>query len=434
MFDLSKTVWKPLLCFLLSLLLVSCGGLRFPPKKREEKKLDSELESVKIPTQQVDGGVDKLRVAILVPMSGPIKLVGEGIINAAQLSMFENNKDSIRFKFYDTKGTTFGAVDALNKAIEDGVDTVIGPLFKTETKAVQKIAKKNKILLFSLSSEQDLLNSSNVFITGSIVEQEIQTLISYLVGKGIYNYVAFIPNSSFGAAVNRVLRETITNKDAMLIKTEYYDQDDQKMLHKITDLVSFYEIPQTLYENYEKKKLEQKLLGVAQNIEFSIDEGDKIYPQAMFIAEGGKFAEQIASLLFIVKRNKQNIQLIGTSKLDGDWNTLKNPYLNDTIFVGADPEKYEKFANNYYEIYGSRPLKITSMVYDLVNIIDKVYEKRDGSYRPNKAALLDPNGFDGIDGRFRFLPNGLVERKLHILQFKDGEKVVLETNQEFLNY
>jgi ABC-type branched-subunit amino acid transport system substrate-binding protein len=418
------------------LLLVSCGEKRKLKEKEQVGKGKDELEtSIEVEQREKEAAAaDKLKVALLVPMSGPIKLVGENIINTAQLSLFENNRTNIKFKFYDTKGTTFGAVDAINKAIKDGADTVIGPLFKTETKAIQKIARKNKILLFSLSSEQDLLNSSNVFVTGSIVEQEIQTLVSYLVGKGIHNYVGFMPNSSFGAAVNRVLRETITKKDALLIKTEYYDQDDQKMLQKISELASFYEIPQTLYENYEKKKLEQKLIDATKNVEFTIEEGDKIYPQAMFIAEGGKFAEQIASLFFIVKRNRQDIQLIGTSKLDGDWNALKNPYLNNTIFVGANPEKYEKFANSYYEVYGSRPLKITSMVYDLVNVIDKLYEKRDGVYMPNKSALLDPDGFEGIDGRFRFLPNGLVERKLHVLQFKDGEKIVLDTNQEFLNY
>ena len=113
---------------------------------------------------------------------------------------------------------------------------------------------------------------------------------------------------------------------------------------------------------------------------------------------------------------------------------LFNPYLNNTIFIGANPEKYEKFSNKYYELYRSKPLKITSMVYDLINILDKVYDRIDGVYIPNKNELLNPYGFDGIDGRFRFLPNGLVERRLYVLQFKDGRKIILDTNQEFLNY
>lgn len=377
---------------------------------------------------------DKLKVALLVPLSGPIKPVGESILNVAQMSIFYNKKKNMTLMVYDTNGTTFGAVKAMKKAIKDGIDVVIGPLFMSETKAIQNLAKNNGILIFSLSNEQELLNSDNIFVTGSIIEQEIQTLITYMMENDTYNYVALMPNTSFGATINKVLREIITGKDGLLIKTDFYEHNDKNLMRKINELVSFYEIPKTLYDNFEKKKLEQKLSGSQEELEFKISDDEKIYPHSIFIAEGGKNAEQIANLLFVIQKGDKKIQLIGTTKLDGDDNVLFNPYLNDTIFVGANPKKYEKFSKNYYEIYHSKPLKITSMVYDLVNILDDVYDRIDGVYIPNKTKLLNPYGFDGIDGRFRFLPNGLVERRLYVLQFKDGEKIVLDTNQEFLNY
>ncbi len=377
---------------------------------------------------------DKLKVALLVPLSGPIKPVGESILNVAQMSMFYNKKKNMTLMVYDTNGTTFGAVKAMKKAIKDSIDVVIGPLFMSETKAIQNLAKNNGILIFSLSNEQELLNSDNIFVTGSIIEQEIQTLITYMMENDTYNYVALMPNTSFGATINKVLREIITGKDGLLIKTDFYEHNDKNLMRKINELVSFYEIPKILYDNFEKKKLEQKLSGSQEELEFKISDDEKIYPHSIFIAEGGKNAEQIANLLFVIQKGDKKIQLIGTTKLDGDDNVLFNPYLNDTIFVGANPKKYEKFSKNYYEIYHSKPLKITSMVYDLVNILDDVYDRIDGVYMPNKTKLLNPYGFDGIDGRFRFLPNGLVERRLYVLQFKDGEKIVLDTNQEFLNY
>jgi outer membrane PBP1 activator LpoA protein len=417
------------------LLLVSCGKDTDYFLRREKiMESDADFYEGDLRKQYERETAGMLRVALLVPLSGPVRSVGEDMVNAAQLSLFENNKREMLLRIYDTRGTTFGAVEALKKALVDGVDVVVGPVFKAETKAIQKMAEKNGLLVFSLSSEQDLVNSKNIFVTGPIVEQEIQLLISYMVDKGIYNYVGLMPNTDFGASVNRVLREAIVTKDAMLIKTEYYDPNDQHMLKKIIELVSFYEVPKTLYENFEKKKLESKMLGETKNLEIEIKEEDKIYPQAMFIAEGGSFADQIASLVFSVRKERRDIQLIGTSKLDGNDSTLKNPYLDETIFVGANPEKYEKYANSHSKMYRYRPLKITSIVYDLINLMDQVYERKDGLYRPSKQALLHPLGFDGIDGRFRFLPNGLVERRLYVLQFRNGEKVVLSTNQEFLNY
>ena len=394
---------------------------------------DSDYYTDELVNEYTNLAEDKLRVAILVPLSGKVKAVGESIVNSAQMSIFDNNKRNIVLKVYDTKGTTFGAVEALNTAIKDGIDVVVGPLFSEETKAIKNIIKNNNLISFSLSNDEELKNIDNVFVTGSIPEQEIQTLISYMMENDFYNYVALMPNSSHGALMNKILRNTILNKDGLLIKTDYYEPNEKNMLLKINDLVNFYEVPQTIFEDYEKKKLENKLLGLEEP-ELIIQEEEKIYPQALFIPDGGSKAEEIANLLFINQKNDRYIQLIGTSKLDGDINIQNNPYMDQVIFVGSNPEKYQKFYDNYLKIYRKEPVKITSMVYDLINVIDKFYEKFEDGYVVNKKTLLDPNGFDGIDGKFRFLPNGLVDRHLYVIQMQNKSKVVIGTNQEFLNY
>lgn len=416
---------KSIFFIFLLLFLFSCS-----------KKLDKKSLNVNNFNNMVITNHNKLNIAILVPLSGPLKKVGESIVNSAQLSLFENDKKNIVLKLYDTKGTTFGATSAMNRAIYDGIDVVIGPLLPDEVKSIKNIAKKNNILLFSLTSDQNLRNIDNIFITGFIPEQEIQTLVSYFKKNDIFNYVALMPNNDYGAITNKVLRTTVLGKDGLLIKTDYYNENEKKLTGKINDLINFYEIPQTLYEEYQKKKQEQKLLGSKEEIQFIINEQDKIYPQALFIAEGGKTAELIANLLFIVERNKEDkITLIGTSKIDGDENLLLNPYLNNIIFVGADPVKYNKFSNDYYDIYKKTPIKIGSIVYDLVKIMDKIFiQNENNEFVPNKIELLNPLGFDGIDGKYRFLPNGIVERNLYILQLQNKEKIILNESSEFLNY
>lgn len=376
---------------------------------------------------------DKLRIGLLVPLSGPIKAVGEGIVDAVQLSIFDNKIGNVLLKVFDTKGTTFGAVEAMNKALESGIDVVIGPLFMAETKAIQSLAQKNDIILFSLSNEQSLANYDNIFVTGSVIEQEIQALVSYFDKNDMQNYVALLPNTSFGASVNRALRESVLAKDGLLIKTDYYDSGDKKLMAKINELISFYEVPDTLYEDFEKKKLEQKEKD-GTDLDFTIKEEEKIYPQIIFIAEGGKNAEQVASHLFMLQQENKTIDLAGTTKLDGDDNVLFNPYMDGVIFPGANPKKYKTYSDKFQLIYHRKPLKITSMVYDLVALVSKFYKLEDGVYTPIREKLFNPKGFATIDGRTRFLPNGLVERKFYILQIENGEKKVLDTNQEFLNY
>ena len=44
-------------------------------------------------------------------------------------------------------------------------------------------------------------------------------------------------------------------------------------------------------------------------------------------------------------------------------------------------------------------------------------------------------GFEGINGKFRFLTNGLVERRLAIIKIIDGRFEIIDYNDEpFLKY
>ena len=200
-------LYKKIIFVFTAVLLFSCSSdLDYFLNNDKIKEGQSTFYTDSVMDEYTKTSSDKLRVAVLVPLSGQVKSVGESILNSIQLSLFENNKKNIVLKVYDTKGTTFGAVEAINRAIKDGIDTVIGPLFSAETKAIKNIIKKHDLIVFSLSNDDELKGIDNVFVTGSIPEQEIQTLISYMMENDFINYVALMPNSSHGAAMNKILR------------------------------------------------------------------------------------------------------------------------------------------------------------------------------------------------------------------------------------
>jgi hypothetical protein len=55
-----------------------------------------------------------------------------------------------------------------------------------------------------------------------------------------------------------------------------------------------------------------------------------------------------------------------------------------------------------------------------------------GEQRFQPSALTSPNGFVGIDGVFRFLPNGLTERRLAIYEVTgSGARVIAPAARSF---
>ena len=374
----------------------------------------------------------KLKVGVLLPLSGEAKVLGEALLNSAQLSMFENKKDDILLKVYDTKGTDFGAVDAINKAVEDKVDAIIGPLFYAETKAVSEIARKNNIIIFSLSNEQKLANTDSVFVVGSIVEQEIDMLLNKLIRDGKTNFIAFLPNNSYGSTVNDVLKRKLKEKDAHLINTEFYTQNTELFETKLLSLLRSYRVSDEFMREYEQKKSSSQITG--EKVEYIAKEEDKIHPDVLFIVDGEKIAQNVGMVLYKNSKLAKNIQLVATSKIDSAQNLEKNVYLDNLIFVGSNPDKYSDFSRKYQDMYALSPIKISTIIYDLVDNIDKYYVKKDDKYLVNKTKLLNPYGYDSIDGKFRFLPNGLVERNYYILQLKDKQKTLISDSEDFLNY
>lgn len=374
----------------------------------------------------------KLRVGLFLPLSGDAKIIGESLLNSAQLSLFENSKDNVVLKVYDTKGTDFGAVEAMKNAIKDGVDTIIGPLLYAETKAISKLAKDNDIVVFSLSNEQKIKDTNSVFVTGSIIEQEIERLLDYMIALGKVNFIAFLPNNAFGSSVNDILKKKISAKEGFLINTDFYTQETELFETKLLTLLKSYRVSEEFKADYEKQKSEAQLTG--RKVEYIVKDEDKIRPDVLLIVDGEKIAQNVGIVMYKHPKIAKDIQLVSTSKIDGGKNITKNPYLENVIFIGSDPDKYKLYEEKYAEIYSLSPLKISTTIYDLVNNIDKFYTKKDGRYLLNKTKLLNPYGYDSIDGKFRFLPNGLIERNYYILQLKEKQKVLVSDSEEFLNY
>ena len=76
------------------------------------------------------------------------------------------------------------------------------------------------------------------------------------------------------------------------------------------------------------------------------------------------------------------------------------------------------------EIYDDDFLRISTLPYDLIGLINFIYSKE---YKLGDVIRLlnNPNKkFDGIDGNFYF-KNNMIERDLNILKIKNGNSFVI---------
>jgi ABC-type branched-subunit amino acid transport system substrate-binding protein len=335
---------------------------------------------------------------------------------------------------YDTKTTDFDAINAINSAVNDGADIVIGPFSSQATDAIVDIANKNGLIVISLSDNQSLITPKrpNLYLMGFTPQQEIHRLISYLVdNKNFYGFSALFPSSVYGSSVSTMFTSTVKRKDVKVVKRDFYSTNDPKLQAKTSEILKAISYRDSVYKKYEEDKMLAKVEKINMDVEFKYKENDKIYADALLIPDSGSELTKIGNYSSKVTGRKP--LLVGTSK----W--LNNNLYNDSnftnsIFVAPDPTAYSNFQNDYHEHFQSYPLRVASLVYDSVISVSEAYAKAQG--RENlKNALENYQGFYGVNGRFRFLKTGILERKFAIVKILDGKYEIVDYDENpFLRY
>ncbi|MGI9502504.1 MAG: ABC transporter substrate-binding protein, partial [Geminicoccaceae bacterium] len=68
-------------------------------------------------------------MGLLLPLTGPAENLGEDMLRAAQMALFDAGPNSIVLMPKDTAGSAQGAALAASELLDAGAEILIGPLF-----------------------------------------------------------------------------------------------------------------------------------------------------------------------------------------------------------------------------------------------------------------------------------------------------------------
>ena len=143
----------------------------------------------------------------------------------------------------------------------------------------------------------------------------------------------------------------------------------------------------------------------------------------ILIADYGLNLLQVAPLLQYYDIDPNIVQFMGTGVID-DKTFFYEPSLQGAIFPGVPEITRINIINNYYEIYGDEFLRVSTLPYDLIGLINFIYSKE---YKLGDVIKLlnNPNKkFNGVDGNFYF-KNNMIDRDLNILKINNGNSFVI---------
>ncbi len=348
------------------------------------------------PAPAVSGPV---KVALLVPLSGANAELGQAILDAAQLALFETQGDRLVLVPRDTAGTADGAAKAARTVIADGAKLILGPLLAAEVEAVKPIARDAHLNVIAFSTVTALAGG-NTFLMGFLPRQEVVREVGHARERGFDRFAALAPSSPYGRLMADALRDYASASGATVARVEFYDPRADDTAPAV-----------------------QRLLpGSAPSAgPYTTPAGAPPF-DALFLPEGGARLKQIARQVKEASTGTKPPQLLGS----GLWDVPdlgSEPALVGGWFAASPPELQRTFAQRFQGTYGRAPPRLASLGYDAAALAAMLAQGEGESF--SQQAILRPNGFTGVDGLFRFTPGGLVQRGLAVLEVEPGGDVVV---------
>ncbi|MEM8631287.1 MAG: penicillin-binding protein activator [Pseudomonadota bacterium] len=338
---------------------------------------------------------DPVPVALLVPSgSGEAgdEVLARSLENAARLAIADLGGVQIDLRVYSTAGDPGRAQEAAVAAVDDGARIILGPVFAQAANAAGAAVSGQGVNVLSFSNNTDIAGG-NVFVLGSTFQNTANRLVSYANGQGRGNIAVAYASDTVGQVGARSVTNAISQFGATLATQTTYPLSQEDVIAAVP--------------------------GIASNVEAS-------GATSLFLT-AGPFGELplIAELLPDQGFDTEAVKLIGLTRWDVPSSTLALNGLQGGWFALPDPALQAGFNARYQAAFGSSPHPIAGLAYDGIAAIGALVANGQ-SNALTADALTQPQGFAGVGGVFRLLPNRTNERALAIAEIQNNQAVIID--------
>ncbi|SFG70833.1 penicillin-binding protein activator [Methylobacterium gossipiicola] len=334
-------------------------------------------------------GSGPVKVALVVPLTGPGAAVGSALRNAAELAVEEFQKSDLQILVQDDRGTPEGARAATQTALADGAELVLGPLFAANVQAAAGAARATGKPVIAFSTDAAVA-ARGVYLLSFLPQAEVDRIVGEAVAKGRRSFAALIPDNSYGNAVEAQFREAVAHKGGRLVGIERYAPGSPgPAVARLAGLIT----------------------------------GGGAQADALFLPDTPDGLASLDPVLTKAGFSPARVRPLGTAVWN-DPRAFALPALQGGWFAAPDTAGFAGFSQRYQARFGAPPLRVATLAYDAVSLVAAL-SRQYGSQRFADATLTNPAGFSGIDGTFRFRPDGPSDRTLAVSEIRSGAPVVI---------
>ena len=354
---------------------------------------------------------EKIKIGLLVPLTGKNSEIGQSIIKAVRLAINQINNSSIEIIPKDTASSPEITLRSAKELDYLGVKIVIGPVFNENLIYLDELSE----LIFLSLTNKNNNRSKNVINVGINAISQLNAIKKFIELKEIKKTIFLTPDVNY----KNEIKQAISHSKIKIIKNYVYNTDPTKLTKQIEKITEYKRRKQNLEDEVRrleksdeisKEKLIEKLRknDTLGNVKFD----------SIIIADFDESLKGVTTSLLYTDISPKKKYFITLNQWF-DESLLKEVSSQPLYFPSINKKNYENFSSEYFEIYNQYPNQLSFLSFDLIGLVYYLILQNDSII--NDKIFTKKTLFKGKIGIFEIKDNKIS----HILNFYKIE------NEEF---
>ena len=356
---------------------------------------------------------ERIKIGLLVPMTGSNKDLGQSIIKATRLAVKDINNDLIEIIPRDTASRPNKTLQSALELKEMGIKIVIGPIFYESLSYLDEI----KDLTFLSLTNKTLNLPKNIISTGINSTSQLNTIKKFLELNNIERTIFLTPMLDYEFEIKKGIKDS----KIKIFKHFVYDIEPTKLTKQIEKITNY---------NIRKQNLEDEIYRIKNSNESNKEKKIKLLEkrytlgglnfEAVIIADFDESLKSVSTSLLYTDVSPKNKYFITLNQWF-DESLLNETDIQPLYYPSINKNNFDNYKNKFFKEFNEYPSHLSLLSYDLIGLVYYLSLKTDLS-NLNKV-FKKKNSFKGKIGVFD-IKNNKINHRLNF--YKVEKKKIIE--------
>ena len=352
---------------------------------------------------------EKIKIGLLVPITGQHSEIGKSIIKSVRLAINKIDNPLIEILPRDTQSNPLITLRKAKELNEIGVKIIIGPVFNKNLIYLDEI----KDVIFLSLTNKIINNPKNIISTGINSGSQFNTISKFQKINEIEKTIILIPKENYKEEIEKAIQQSKIKVN----RVHYYESDPTKLTNQIEEITKYFQRKQNL-ENEIKRLEKSNKPNKKREIEDlkKLDTLGKVDFDAIIISDFDESLKSITTSLLYTDVSPKDVYFITLNQWF-DESLLKETSSQPIYFPSINKENYDYFIKTYHETFNEYPNQLSFLSYDLIGLVYYLIVKN--NFVVSKKMFLKKNMFKGKIGIFD-IKNNKINHILNFYKVEDG--------------